>query len=61
MFTKTEHPEIKLYIDSQEIQQTPFTKSLGITVDKNLNWKDIKMCKSKLACSLYAINASKPL
>ncbi len=62
MFTKPEHHEIKLYVDGQEIQQIPSTIFLRITVDKDLNWKEhIQVCKSKLACSLYVINASKSL
>ena len=35
------------------------TKFLRIIIDNQLTWKEhIKYCKSKLACSLYAMNSS---
>ncbi len=61
LFTKSNNPpDIALFIDDQIIEHTKSTKFLGVIVDKDLSWKEpIKACKTKLASSLYAINASK--
>ncbi len=54
LFTKSKHIKIRLYIDNTEIEEQLSTKFLGIIINSKL----IKYCKSKLACSLYAMNAS---
>ena len=51
-----------LNIGNDEIGKKSFCKFLGVYIDENLDWHEhIDTCKSKLSCSLYAINKVKRL
>ena len=50
----------KLKIGDIYLEEKEYVKSLGLYLDKNLTWsKHINICKSKIACSIYAINRMK--
>ena len=60
-YQNVEHNEV-LFMDGQEILHKNHTKFLGLIVDELLEWNHhTDFLKSKLAQSLYIINASKNL
>jgi hypothetical protein len=52
----------KIIIGKAVIKRKDCVKFLGITMDENLTWQNhIKICKSKIASSIYAINRIKKI
>ncbi len=58
--TRNINRPIEIKINGQTLENKPFVKFLGITVDSKLTWNEhIRLCKNQLASVTYAINAAK--